>query len=382
MASKTSGIGIGSLIKQYREEHRITQRELAAAAGLSIGTLRDLEQERTRFPRWVTIEGLTAVLGLSQAERAELTRFRRAGEYARRPPMAHGTATRVLVEILGPVAAWRDGSRVPLGSARQRAVLGMLALHAGTGLHREAIIDLLWEDEPPASAVAQVQRYVSQLRRLLGDAPAEHAGTETGTAGVVTTVGGCCYRLNADTKWLRVDLAVFRRMTGEARDSARTDPAAACGKYEHALGLWRGDLMADVDLMRDHPAAVEVRRLHADAVLGFAEAAVIAGAHARTHPAARAGMYDRVLPWLRWLCAAEPLNEQAHASLMITLAAAGQQAVALQVFAEVRHRLDSELGISPGAVLAHAYTQVLRGQVGRSEMSRYLALQRDGQRRA
>lgn len=76
MTSGTDGIGIGSLIKRYRTEHQITQRELAAAAGLSVGTLRDLEQERTRFPRWGTIEELTAVLGLSQAERAELARAR------------------------------------------------------------------------------------------------------------------------------------------------------------------------------------------------------------------------------------------------------------------------------------------------------------------
>lgn len=270
----------------------------------------------------------------------------------------------VLVEILGPMAAWRDGSRVRLGPARQRAVLGMLALHAGMTLHREAIIDLLWGDEPPASAAAQVQRYVSRLRRLLGVAPTGTvdvpASQGTGTAEIVTTVGGCCYRLNAAAegpgqfdagiRWLRLDLTAFRQMTGEAQDMARTSPAEACDKYEHALGLWRGDLLADVDLMRDHPAAVEVRRLRADAVLGLADAA------------AHAGVYNRVLPPLRWLCAAEPLDERAHANLMITLAAAGHQAAALRVFDGIRHRLATELSISPGAVLAHARDRVLRAR--------------------
>jgi hypothetical protein len=154
-------------------------------------------------------------------------------------------------------------------------------------------------------------------------------------------------------------------MTDEARDVARTDPAEACGKYEHALDLWRGDLLADVDLMRDHPAAIEVRRLRADAVLGFADAALLANApaHAGTRAAVHAGSYDRVLPPLWSLCAAEPLNERAHASLMITLAAAGQQAAALKVLADVRQRLDADLGISPGAVLSHAHARVLRGRV-------------------
>jgi transcriptional regulator with XRE-family HTH domain len=57
-------IGMGSLLKRYRQARGVTQRELAAAAGLSIGTLRDLEQGRTRFPRWGMVEGLAAVLGL------------------------------------------------------------------------------------------------------------------------------------------------------------------------------------------------------------------------------------------------------------------------------------------------------------------------------
>jgi DNA-binding SARP family transcriptional activator len=69
-----------------------------------------------------------------------------------------------------------------------------------------------------------------------------------------------------------------------------------------------------------------------------------------------------VLPELRSLCAVEPRNEQAHASRMITHAAAGHQAPPHQVFADVRHRLDAELGISPGVVLVHAHAQVMRGR--------------------
>jgi transcriptional regulator with XRE-family HTH domain len=164
---------MGSLIKRYREEHQVTQRELAAAAEMSIGALRDLEQGRTRFPRWGTVEELAAVLGLGQAERAELARAWRAGGQGpggRRRPA--GGVSGVSIEVLGPLAAWREGSRVRLGSARQRAVLGVLALHADTGLHRDSIIDLVWGEEPPASAVPEVQRYVSRLRRLLGDGSA------------------------------------------------------------------------------------------------------------------------------------------------------------------------------------------------------------------
>ena len=66
--------GMGSVLRRYREERRLTQRELAAAAGLSLGALRDLEQGRTQSPRWDTAERLATALGLGPGQRAELTR--------------------------------------------------------------------------------------------------------------------------------------------------------------------------------------------------------------------------------------------------------------------------------------------------------------------
>jgi DNA-binding SARP family transcriptional activator len=71
-----------------------------------------------------------------------------------------------------------------------------------------------------------------------------------------------------------------------------------------------------------------------------------------------------VLPYLRGLCAEEPFDEQAHAQLMILLAATGQQAAALQVFAVLRDLLDSELGIGPSPVLTRAQDLVLRQRIG------------------
>lgn len=332
--------GMGYMLKRHRERAGLTQRELAAASGMSVGALRDLEQGRTRSPRWGIVEELAAVLGLGQTQRTELARvwrIRDAGRAARRPRRPANRAAGLGLEVLGPLSAWRDGMPVMLGSARQRAVLGLLALHAGTGLHRDAIIDALWGEQPPASAVAEVQGYVSRLRKIAGP----------GAAELITTVGGCRYHLEPGGAALQLDLTVFWQLSREARAAVRPDPARACDWYEQALGLWRGDLLADVDLLRDHPAAVEVAHQRAEAVLGYAEAAVTAG---------RPG---RALPHLRRLCAAEALNEEAHAWLMTVLAATGQQAAALAVFADLRERLDTELGIAPSPVLARAQAQVL-----------------------
>jgi DNA-binding SARP family transcriptional activator len=258
---------------------------------------------------------------------------------AARPPGDPG----VQIDVLGPLAAWRQGARVALGSVRQRAVLGLLALHHGIGLHRDAIVDALWGEQPPASAVAEVQGYLSRIRRLLGVGRAQ--------AGTLIVTVGASYRLEADADQL--DLAAFRRNVRDARHAeAHGEPGGACELYERALRLWRGDVLADVELLRGHAAVVELTRCRADAVLRYAALAAETGAHAAA------------LEYLRELCARERLNEQAHGQLMIALAATGQQADALRTFGELRLRLDEELGIRPGAWLAQVHLQVLRGQFG------------------
>ncbi len=79
--------------------------------------------------------------------------------------------------------------------------------------------------------------------------------------------------------------------------------------------------------------------------------------------ATAAGRPEEVLPRLRELAAAEPLNERAHAALMLALVGSGQQAAALALFDDLRHRLDDQLGVRPGAELADAHQRVLRQDV-------------------
>src|SRR5918997_5016070 len=70
--------------------------------------------------------------------------------------------------ILGPLeVAGDDGRLLDLGRPKQRAVLGLLLLHAGRVVSLEHLVDELWGEEPPAQAVASLQAYVSHLRRLL-----------------------------------------------------------------------------------------------------------------------------------------------------------------------------------------------------------------------
>src|SRR6476661_10323932 len=80
---------------------------------------------------------------------------------------------RVEFGILGPLAAWQDGRELELGAAKQRALLAAMLLHAGETMPTERLVDALWGEKPPATAVKALQVYISQLRKTLGDGVVE-----------------------------------------------------------------------------------------------------------------------------------------------------------------------------------------------------------------
>jgi len=331
--------GLGALIRARRRVAGLTQTELARRSGVGLGTVRDLEQGRTGRPSSASLRRLATALAVDVGEE-ELTRNMRAmlnvaeNDGDRR-------STRVRLEVLGPLAAWRRGRVVAPIAAKHRVILGVLAVAPNTWVHQEALIDAVWGEGSPATAASLVRTYVRTLRGLLD--PKQSPRNPDG----LVVMAGSGYRLQATADQL--DLLAFEQLAERGRaECSRGDLAGACHAYERALNLWRGELLADVDVLRNHPAAVGVRRRHATVICDYADAAC----------AAR--LPDRALPHLWGLANREPLDEKVHARLMIALAGAGRQAVALKVFEALRSRLDAELGVCPGPELAAAHLRVLR----------------------
>jgi DNA-binding SARP family transcriptional activator len=238
----------------------------------------------------------------------------------------------VRIEILGPLAAFRKGEEAALPPGQQ-LVLGLLALASGAPVSRDVIIDMLWPDQPPPSAPAIVQTYISRLRHALAEE--------------VLVRDGPGYRLDVLPEEL--DLLEFRRLVRQARAAA--DPDETCAAYEQALSLWHGEPLAGLPVSSEHPALVELKAEQVAATLEYADVASANGWHAR------------VLRYLRGLAARDPLDEATHARLMIALAGTGRQAEALEVLERLRDRLDDELGILPGPELRDAQDKVLRQRV-------------------
>jgi DNA-binding SARP family transcriptional activator/Tfp pilus assembly protein PilF/DNA-binding XRE family transcriptional regulator len=332
-------VSFGALLRGHRRRVGLSQRELAERAGLSLTTVRDLEQGRTRRPQPPSVRALSTALGLDEHAATALRDTAAAEDPAAVRPAAeeHGL---VRLDVLGPLALRRGSAEVALGRGGRRVVLARLALSANTPVPVHELIDLVWGDQPPPDPQQLLQTYVSRLRLALGPAGSGRAADSV----VGLAAGG--YRLVLAEQQL--DVAEFR---GLVRAAQRADPQHAVQLLEDALRLWRDAPLADVSELRDHPLVTALAREYVTVALRYADLA------------AQLGLPERSLPRLRELTAAHPLHEPVHARLVTALAGAGLQADALAAYDTIRRRLAEELGIDPGPELTEAHRRVLRQDV-------------------
>ena len=343
---------LGTLVRAYRQEAGMTQRELAIRTGLSVGALRDIEQSRRRRPRSSSLTALADAFNLDPSQAANLLtagceqrqsrRVRKGGQA--RPRYPEGHAEGLWVSALGPLEVWRDGTSLSLGPPSRRVVLGLLLLQPNAPVRRATMIDVLWGEAPPRTAVGLVQAHVSRLRKVLECPPLSASG-----GGQIDSAGGT-YRLRLSGNEL--DLLAFSKLSERAAAArAGGDDVAACDFYEQAIGLWRSDPLADLDPISGHPGITMLRQQLTHVLLRYADVACALG------------LYSRAIQRLLAVSAAEPLNESAHARLMLALAASGQQAAAISVYEDLRARLNRELGLYPGEELADAHRRVLHQDI-------------------
>lgn len=226
--------------------------------------------------------------------------------------------------ILGPVQALRDGERLDLGGPRQRAVLVRLLLDPGHVVPIDVLVADVWDGAPPATARKTLQKYVSELRTILGPA-------------VVRTSGGG-YAVDVERP---------------AVDAYRFEQLLAAQDYVGALAIWRGEALADLP---DALFAVAERSRLADLRLVAIE----------RHLAAEleAGRSVEVAAELAELAGRHPSRERLCGLLMLALYRSGRQVEALDVFGRHRRRLADELGVDPADDLVALEQSILRHDAG------------------
>jgi predicted ATPase/DNA-binding SARP family transcriptional activator len=231
--------------------------------------------------------------------------------------------------LLGPLEVTDDtGEAVALAGERERTLLAALLLSAGRTVSSSRLIDLLWGEDPPATASNALQVQVSKLRKKLGTGAIESAG------------GGYVLHVADDD----VDLVRFEDLA--ATDFG--DPAQVAEALREALALWRGTALADVaaeSLAGERTRLEELRhwvlerRIEADLALG---------------------RHAELIGELEALVHEDPLREATRGQLMVALYRGGRQADALALYRAGREVLGEELGIDPGPELQALEVAILR----------------------
>jgi predicted ATPase/DNA-binding SARP family transcriptional activator len=230
--------------------------------------------------------------------------------------------------VLGPLEIQRDGEIVPLASGRQRVLLALLLMAGSEPLSRDRLVDGVWGERPPATAVDALHTHLSKLRRLLGGA------LSFGSVGYALAPGSYeldLWKFDALVEQARSSPARAGALLGEALTLVRGEPLGGV-VCEGSLGAWRRSLEEQV---------LEARVSQIDARLAE-------------------GAAGELLGELQRLLDANQFEERLVGQLMLALYRAGRQTDALAAYDRARRMFAAELGLEPGERLRQLQLQILK----------------------
>jgi class 3 adenylate cyclase/tetratricopeptide (TPR) repeat protein len=244
--------------------------------------------------------------------------------------------------ILGPLEVLEGNRPVPVGGARQRALLAILVTRANEVVSTDRLVEELWGEAPPEGAANALQAAISRLRRALEAG----RGEEAPGPRVLTQPPG--YLLEVDPK--RIDAGLFERLVAEgSRALTAGDPGRASAVLGEALGLWRGSALGEFTYEPfAQPEIARLDELRLTATEDRIEAELCLGRHAE------------VVGELEALVTRHPFRERMRVQLILSLYRSGRQAESLDVYREGRETMAEELGVDPSQELRDLEAAILR----------------------
>ena len=232
--------------------------------------------------------------------------------------------------VLGSMEINKDDNKsLPINSSKTGQVIALLLARRHEIVSADTLIEELWGESPPRSAMTTLQTYVYHARKLF----ARESVAVDGRDLLITRSPGYLIQLEKH----EVDAWVFEETMEQGRThlrSGRPEPAAAL--FREALRLWRGPAFASIqpgNVLQAHATYLAELRIRAT--------------HLRLQAEQAMGQYEDIIPELRSLVISHPLNESFHAQLIDALHRSGRRAEALHAYQELRAVLDRELGIAP-----------------------------------
>jgi YVTN family beta-propeller protein len=225
-----------------------------------------------------------------------------------------------------------------LGSPKQRALIGVLILHANEPVLRGRLIEDLWGDTPPKTVNSVLNVYLSKVRRLLSEGVDEQP--------LVTQAAGYVLRVPPEA----LDARRFEALVEQGREQlAEGEADCAAATLRAALTLWRGPALAD--FAAEPFAQYEIGRLEELRLIAL---------ESRIEADLALGRHDALVAELEALVAEHPYREGLRAQLMLALYRRGRQAEALETYRHARRSFVEELGIEPGPRLQALEAAILR----------------------
>lgn len=223
----------------------------------------------------------------------------------------------------------QGGTPITLSARKACALLAYLALAGGKPQPRDKLAALLWPDSHAEQARTSLRQALTALRKGLCGCEAVLVDADRVALGAID-----------------VDVMAFE-------EGIRAGTPAA---LEHALSLYRGDLLEGFDAAAagfDHWLAIERERLRGLALVAL---------HTLLDHYERAGEADRAIAWGVRLLALDALQEGVHRALMRLYDRQGRQALALKQYRLCRMALTRELGVGPEPETEALHQAILRAR--------------------
>lgn len=242
------------------------------------------------------------------------------------------------IRLLGSIGAIGPAGPAILHGSRQPALLGLLALAAPALVPCRRLIDGLWGDDPPRTAVRTLHSHIARIRLALDECglPDILRTREPGYLLDISPADVDVHRFESEARVARAELAAGR--TG-----------AAVARLNTVLDLWRGEPFADAD-----PAGwavdevARLRRVRLDTLADRWNGELRLGRHA-----VAAGALQRLL-------VEYPYHERLVSLAMLALYRDGQPTDALATYQRLRDHLADEFGVDPAPDLIHLHVRILR----------------------
>jgi DNA-binding SARP family transcriptional activator/predicted ATPase len=227
--------------------------------------------------------------------------------------------------LLGSLEVINNNINLTPSAPKLREVLALLVLRNNQLVQIDTLMDELWGENPPLSALSTLQTYIYKLRKILFD--------QSDDVTLVTKPAGYLALIPPEN----VDVRRFEKALADGLKAIEMqDSSASARTLALALGMWRGRALADVqpgNVLAGHVTRLEESRLTA--------------VELRIEAELKLGRHVELVSELKELTAANPYHEGIHNKLILALYRAGRRGEALEIYQRLRSVLVEELGVEP-----------------------------------